>query len=296
MAKLLNDSGLRNINAHIVKRMRAKFGTQILQAVNERDSDLAKEMYLEAYDLPQTSTEAYLKETFGYELNGMFHSNPHLIVCYKKCKTFILKILDKRELSRAEAFFKDIRADVESKTYCKYITSFDLVPAVSQKRERMAMIMPAQPTILETMPMEDPDDYVTLITQVCAALEYIHVKGYVYMDMKPSNVCFDAEGNVVLIDLGSVAKIGDNSQCTSVYLPFDLQNSDGSNTYRASVAIDWWMFLVTIAEKKGMITIGTVRNTPHRKALSELFEENKLNVCNVHIEALLNEFVDDTVV
>jgi hypothetical protein len=79
------------------------------------------------------------------------------------------------------------------------------------------------------------------------------IKEFAYMDMKPSSICFAAGGDLVLIDLGSVAKFGVMSECTNVYLPNDKLNRkvDGivSNRYSASTKIDSYMLAICILEK-----------------------------------------------
>lgn len=44
------------------------------------------------------------------------------------------------------------------------------------------------------------------IHQWLVALKYVHDKGYVYLDVKPSNAIIDSSGHVFLIDFGSVQK------------------------------------------------------------------------------------------
>lgn len=50
----------------------------------------------------------------------------------------------------------------------------------------------------------DPEDFIDIGVQLTHALEYIHSKGYVHLDVKPSNVMYD-DGHVTLFDF-SVAE------------------------------------------------------------------------------------------
>ena len=80
------------------------------------------------------------------------------------------------------------------------------------------------------------------------------------MDVKSSNICVQ-NGDVVLIDLGSVAKFDHYTVSTSVYLPQDLEHK-GNNRYKSSAATDWWMLAVVYTEKVHKIEIGGQKETP----------------------------------
>ena len=76
------------------------------------------------------------------------------------------------------------------------------------------------------------------------ALEQLHAKGFAYSDIKPGNICLTEDGaSTVLIDLGSVARFGERTSSTQAYVPRDMARG------RASVALDWWMLAMTLAEK-----------------------------------------------
>lgn len=52
-------------------------------------------------------------------------------------------------------------------------------------------------------------DCVSYIEQLSDAVDFIHHKGYVHLDIKPHNVMLDDEGNIMrIVDMGSVSKIG----------------------------------------------------------------------------------------
>jgi serine/threonine protein kinase len=71
-----------------------------------------------------------------------------------------------------------------------------------------------------------PLHFEKLYHQMCQALEHFHRQGYLYADLKPSNICIDTDGNFILIDIGSVVKIGsseENIHTTEYYLPLALK-------------------------------------------------------------------------
>ena len=202
-------------------------------------------------------------------LNRQYFGNPDFVICYKDLKTYLLKMLRGNEIEFGRAFYKAIESDIVMGTFHKHITSFEIHEI---RDNRVAMIMPAYPTTLETIPDLASPQCCKILSQIASALEYFHKKGFAYMDMKPMNVCFNSEGDVVLIDLGSVVVLGNmTSSCTAVYLPSDMQIQNGC--YKASIEIDWWMLVVTMLEKMNLIKIGGALNTPPRKELANLFPD-----------------------
>ncbi len=67
------------------------------------------------------------------------------------------------------------------------------------------------------------------------------------MDIKPTNIAIDAEGNFILIDLGSVAEINAMTEVTDLYLPLEERAVYGR--YRATERRDWLMLAITIFSK-----------------------------------------------
>ena len=72
--------------------------------------------------------------------------------------------------------------------------------------------------------------------QILDALEYVHTKGMMHLDIKPSNIMLDANDNVVLIDFGA-SKVFDSSMMnktinttrppyTPGYAPYEQENGD----------------------------------------------------------------------
>jgi serine/threonine protein kinase len=99
-------------------------------------------------------------------------------------------------------------------------------------------------------------------------LTFIQSFGFVYMDVKPTNICVRENGDSILNDLGSVVPVGVKSTCTHVYLSCDMMNTNWQdNSYVADKSIDWWMLSVVIAEKIFDLEIGGPRNTPSRQEL-----------------------------
>lgn len=83
-------------------------------------------------------------------------------------------------------------------------------------------------------PME-PHRAIQLLRQVCAALQYIHKKGYVHRDVKPTNVLVWEPGDewesAKLADFGIVRALAEDSQLTKA--------PPGSIAYMSPEAIQW---------------------------------------------------------
>lgn len=81
----------------------------------------------------------------------------------------------------------------------------------------------------------EPQRAILLLRQVCAALQYIHKKGYVHRDVKPTNVLVWEPGDewesAKLADFGIVKALGEDSQLTKA--------PPGSVAYMSPEAVQW---------------------------------------------------------
>jgi serine/threonine protein kinase len=81
----------------------------------------------------------------------------------------------------------------------------------------------------------EPQRAIRLLRQVCAALQYIHKKGYIHRDVKPTNVLVWEPGDewesAKLADFGIVKALAEDSQLTKA--------PPGSIAYMSPEAIQW---------------------------------------------------------
>jgi serine/threonine protein kinase len=237
---LLRQGGRTSVQAPIVSAMLEHYGSQVAYAVSSRQINVLEDYYVKASKIPKTSTMRAIG-CEGYIMNGPLHGNENLIICFDlEAKPHLLKRLNNEdERHRVYCF--------SQRKFCHpHVTSFEFR---SGGGELAAMIMPIFPSTLHSLTLNQGNSKIIgkLISQISEALEALHAIGYCHMDIKPSNIAIDNEGNFVLIDLGSVAPIGEPTESTDLYLP-----SEDGGTYGRYIATekrDWLMLAITVYSK-----------------------------------------------
>jgi len=116
------------------------------------------------------------------------------------------------------------------------------------------MYMPRYVQALEKYPRPLPPSRAQpLISQMLAALRFMHAQGIMHMDVKPANVFMDMQMNCWLGDFGSAAKEGATVwNVTVAFVPTDLRvptDLKGRGApYTASAKYDYWTLAVTVAD------------------------------------------------
>nr|KAG5685907.1 hypothetical protein BaRGS_005416 [Batillaria attramentaria] len=83
-------------------------------------------------------------------------------------------------------------------------------------------------------------------SEIVCALDYLHLRNYVYRDLKPENLLLDREGHLKITDFGFAKKVLDRTWTlcgTPEYLAPEIILSKGHNK-----AVDWWSLGVLIFE------------------------------------------------
>jgi serine/threonine protein kinase len=201
-------------------------------AILEQDSKAALDVYDKTCNLPATATDAALSVD-GYRMNGPLFPGSPLILCYRGLKVFVLKSLSEDEHENAVAFH-----DLLSSRKHPNIVEYTLYARLSKHYMIMALLL----TTLEPISFLHVDEISQLWREISSALDFLHEHDFVFMDVKPSNICVHNE-TFVLIDLGSIVKLNGKASCTPAYIPSDFPAG------KANVLYDWWMLAMTMAEK-----------------------------------------------
>lgn len=100
-----------------------------------------------------------------------------------------------------------------------------------------------------------PEDKVRFyIAELIVALEYIHMHGIVYRDIKLENIMLDVDGHVKLVDFGLCKKLGPSGRSksfcgTEEYMAPEIVTCTGHNS-----AADWWALGVLAIELLSTVT------------------------------------------
>ena len=232
-------------NAEVVAKMLDSYGSQVAYAVSVRDLNVLESYYQKASLIPKTAT----MDAFGlreYILNGPLHGNENVIVCFdKNAKPHLLKRMNNEdEIHRVRIF-------AAASILNDHIMPFEVKGTHDNDA---CMLMPFYPATLTSLSLShfvhghgDTSLVEKLIGQMSVALEAMHSQDFCHMDIKPSNIAIDCEGNFVLIDVGSVAMVGEVTEATDLFLPKEDGGTYGR--YVATEKRDWLMLALTVYSK-----------------------------------------------
>ena len=79
-------------------------------------------------------------------------------------------------------------------------------------------------------------------------MEYLHAHGWVYRDLKPSNVVFDAEGHVHLVDFGLCKRVEGRERRWSTGGSVEYLSPEVLESGRYDSTVDWWALGVVVWE------------------------------------------------
>lgn len=119
------------------------------------------------------------------------------------------------------------------------------------------------PFILNVDEKRSDEEVEDIIYAICEGLASLHADGYVYGDMKPENLLYRSNGELVIADLGSIVKEGSLLGSTTMqYLDEEARNSDKyGDEIIASREIDSWavgcVWLELLTRKHPYFSYGT---------------------------------------
>ena len=115
---------------------------------------------------------------------------------------------------------------------------------------------------LKGKPMPE-DEVMRYLNQMLSALEYVHAKGFLHLDIKPGNIMVDKAGNAMLIDFGASKQFDIDSDEQNVvtttaglaytpgYAPFEQQMGqiDALGPYSDIYALGATLYRLLVAKK-----------------------------------------------
>lgn len=214
----------------------------------------ALELYYDAKNYPGTITKAFIKERLGIRINGPIF--PESSVVYAGCNEdgcpVAIKILSQG--MRSDSEIKAIKTlDLENVAedigiVKGKINTLDIADndagVFYRNGSWICFIMPHYPASLASMPGPLPLQVIfEQGTRIKSALDWIHCKNLVHMDIKPANILVSTDGLWYICDFGSCVKRGGKFVSFSeFYLPLNF-NQKYKN---AEPELDYYMLAVTL--------------------------------------------------
>ncbi len=221
------------------------------------------ELYRRVSMNPRDETKARLFQG-GYIVDGPFFRGITTLVKLwdTEGRLYVCKMSDdQEELQRLHRFDRESHAPgVE---YNPHVISFHLEEG--WRGSRFGIIMPCCACMLSEIPFApyNVTEYLNptlmgivnkFVRQISLGLEWMHALNYCHMDVKPQNIGVHANGDFVLIDLGSTSMVGERASTTIKFVPIGIEVTRGIAV--ASVVVDWWMLGVSVFRTM------TMTNTP----------------------------------
>lgn len=258
--KLIKEGGIDRPDAKVIEKLRHEYVNQL--GGNIDTVDAALNLYRMIKEVPSTTTRTIIKDQLQIRVNGALSiEKPNILTaCHKDGTQLVIKLL---YISTDDYRLQALRlAQIADEKACCTALSTDNqrselalvhctvrnveVPKEFAKQSGQAgnldaLVMPRYLQSLAKSPHLFEEHLVVQGVRLVKALDYMHGKGYVHMDVKADNIFMDAAGNLFLGDFGSACK--ENQVITSTTAAFYHSNIIGEP---ALPQYDWYMLLVTL--------------------------------------------------
>ena len=234
----------------IIDKIIKKYPYDLILASGSDDATL--ELYLRIKDLPSTITKFILSTEDQLHVNGPIDlSRDYLLsAADEQGKQYVIKLLipgndDVRELSiRQTELRKELEAVKRLELHnpqAPFVTCEVISFTRSNSHIATALKIPRYIVTVASAPKFFPQGLASGGKRMIEALEWMHKKDVVHMDVKGDNIFIDSNGDWFLGDFGSCKSAGEN--ITSTTAAFYYENITGRV---AEFRYDWYMLLVTI--------------------------------------------------
>lgn len=288
----LRNALLRNNISRPDERVLGRIAIEFFGSLNAVDTDeQCLSLYRHVKDLPSTVTRAEICAQHKLNLDGSaYENNPNLLKANDQfgvhCVVKILKVRDgvqpyeirNLEIEREAYAINLLQLSNPSNPYA--FIHADLLTVYDNSIEFKALKMPKYNSLIDSATY-NPIVIAAQGKKIIDAVEFMHSKGIVHMDIKGANIFVDGSGRWLLGDFGSSCPIG--AQVTSCSEHFCKENTIGKPSNQK---IDWFMLLVTL-----IVETLDNRNTFHihlSNSDSNLIDESKLSA-RIHAIAHLEQ-------
>lgn len=214
-------------------------------------ADRAVTFYVMIRDLPSTSTRVVLQNRLNLHINGPLSlATPDLLTAInEEDDLFVLKIL--RPNDRIPYDLHRLEMEQEKET-CRLLglesptvalCPVEVISITYEDRVYDALQMPRFVTTLQDLPRAFHKSLVLHGRSLVNAVQYMHDKGVVHMDIKADNIFIGSDKTWVLGDFGSSKSIGAKITTSNLvhYVRYPLTT--------AETIYDWFMLLLVFLKE-----------------------------------------------
>ncbi|KAL9645491.1 hypothetical protein ABK040_000557 [Willaertia magna] len=289
--ELLLQSGVRRPKDDVLKRIRLELSLK-LQYVQTADE--AYDLYNFVKSLPTTTTKATLEKDFGIKLNGLLDSNQSAAIitgAFENGKPLVAKVLvTESEIKAVNHLGLENSIDglVSTKVFSNVTVEGEHVDHKMVSGKYTLLVMPRFTTCLAAMQYLLHDNVIFNGGQrIRQALKYIHDHNMVHMDVKPSNIFVNENGEWSLGDFGSCVPIGSMvTSCSECYLPERVVGK-----HYARIGFDSYMLATSLLSLR--MDLHDLLEESIMLVNSSKLEEIILRIQNVQLKKLVQELISE---
>lgn len=236
---------------HVMQKIESQFSNRVL-VVETLEGALS--LYQDVKNMPTTTLKAEVRDSAGITVNGPLSQQRATILSGATLsgRPVVIKLDDSSgsEYDMVEhlgLYAHDVGLHPAHLVNCTALKELEHITqdestGFQEMKVWKAMVMPMYCCSLAALPQLDALVILTGLERMVHALEYIHGKGFVHMDVKSDNVFVDAEGRWMLGDFGSCVRV--NAPVTGTTREFHPLVLIGKP---AQISFDYDMFAVMAA-------------------------------------------------
>ena len=295
--ELLKRGGKDRPKQDVLAKIRASYAYEAVMSID--DVDAALELYERVCTLPSTFTKAIVQQQAGVSISGQLSpSNPKLLAGTRTdgqqivAKLLVLDFDDARSVevrqaeisSEAKCCTDMAIADHSIALVHHEVVHLDVTADMTSQTRKSgavtALLMPRYLGSVARGPLCSAQVVAREGRRMIDALRFMHLKGYVHMDVKGDNVFFDVNGVWFLGDFGSACDIDSTIRTTTeCFYHSPILRQPARPKY------DWFMLLVMLLIE--------LRENKDDWAKTFIEEDNR-NVSEARVRAEAQRVIENT--